>query len=384
MIFDSLTIYATFRDIRDALMSSKQKVSQDYLLMYLAERGHILSPYSTRDELIDYVSALTLGSSDFSELFDQLEVSSRPEKTASTKILTSTLSLDGKLLLKAVKALRELRKDKNETISAVADNNQLSVNVLYQDLDHGRTVLRQRRNRDVNIAIFKDKSGYTFRRPANPRLDEICSQLIAELQKHDSKPSRIEKIDLNRFSREKRTLFFNTLIHSIPRYTFHDLIKVGVSQPTSNINFIGGSDLEVDDDYDDDSVGESSTEQAAQVAAQVRSFLKKAALDGTGVLHSKELRQFLESGFFIARVVWQATENTASGSKVEFEALIAKPASGEDFRYSVKGVYPRKKDGTFVIVRQKPKEEDIGSLLALIEQAAKSAITTTEKSVGLK
>ncbi|MEE5065703.1 hypothetical protein V2J97_16805 [Pseudomonas alliivorans] len=378
MIFDSLAIFATYRDIYDALMSSKQKVSQDYLLNFLAERGYVLSPFSTREELIDYVSGLTLGSSDFNELFDQLEVSSRAEKTANTKMLTKALSLDEKLLLRAVKALRELRKHKNETISVVADNGRLLVNVLYQDLDHGRTVLRQRRNRNVNIEIFKDQYGYTFRRPANPRMDEICSQLIAELQKYDKTPLRIEKIDLNRFSREKRTLFFNTLINSVPKYSFHDLIRVGVSQPTFVVDFIGGSGADFDED---DEVDEGTSEQAAQVAAQVRSFLKKAALDGTGVLHSKELKQFLESGFFIARVVWQAIENTSTGQKVEFEALIAKPASGEDFRYSVKGVYPRKKDGSFVIVRQKPKDEDVGSLLALIEKAAKIAINTTERTV---
>lgn len=382
MIFDSLAIFATYRDIHDALMSSKQKISQDYLLSFLAERGYILSPFSTREELIDYVSGLTLGSSDFTELFDQLEVSSRSEKTANTKMLTKTLSLDGKLLLKVVKALRELRKHKNETISAVEDNSRLLVNVLYQDLDHGRTVLRQRRNRNVDIEIFKDRDGYTFRRPANPRVDEICSQLIVELQRHDKQPPRIEKIDLNRFGREKRTLFFNTLINSVSHYSFHDLIRVGVSQQSSVVDFVGGSDVDFDEDEDEDETNESASEQAAQVAAQVRSFLKKAALDGTGILHSKELKQFLESGFFIARVVWQAIENKPSGQKVEFEALIAKPASGEDFRYSVKGVYPRKKDGSFVIVRQKPKEEDVGSLLALIEKAAKLAIKTTEKSVG--
>lgn len=383
MTFANLALYATYRDIYDALMSSKQKVSQDYLHTFLAERGYFLSPFATRDELIEYVASLTLSVTDFAELFNQLEVATRAEKTASTKILSRTLVLDNKALLKVVKVLRELRKHRNETISASEEGERLAVNVIYQDLDHGRTVLRQRRNRNVNIEIFKDKDGYTFRRPANPRMEEICAQLIRECQKIDATPAKIESIDLNRFSREKRTLFFQTLIQMIPGYTFHDVIKVGVSQPTFIVDFSGPQDDEADDpEVDGDGIHEEKSEQGAQVAAEVKSFLKKAALDGTGVLHSKELKQFLASGFFIARVVWQAIENSTKGQKVEFEALIAKPSSGEDFRYSVKGVYPRRKDASFVIIRQRPREEDSGSLLALIEKAAKLAIKKTEESVS--
>lgn len=383
MTFANSALYATYRDIYDALMSSKQKISQDYLQEFLSGRGYFLSPFATRDDLIEYVAGLTLSAEDFAELFNQLETSVRAERTASTKMLSRTLVLDSGALLKAVKALRELRKHRNETISVSESDGKLAVNVIYQDLDHGRTVLRQRRNRDVNIDIFKDKEGYTFRRPANPRMEEICGQLILECQKLDTKPASIEKIDLNRFSREKRTLFFQTLIQAVPGYTFHDVIKVGVSQPTFTVSFTEGeNDVEDGFESETDDAGEEKTEQGAQVAAEVRSFLKKAALDGTGVLHSKELKQFLASGFFIARVVWQAIENSTKGSKVEFEALIAKPSTGEDFRYSVKGVYPRRKDSSFVIIRQRPREEDAGSLLALIEKAAKKAIKATEESVS--
>ena len=108
MIATGSTFYATYRDIRDALLSSKQRISKEFLFDFLSCRGVLISGSSSREDLIETLASLTHGYSDFEEIYNQLEVVPRPERTTSRAIETS---VDSTKLQAAVEAIRTARRD---------------------------------------------------------------------------------------------------------------------------------------------------------------------------------------------------------------------------------------------------------------------------------
>lgn len=375
MIVTGSTFYATYRDIRDALLSSKLRVSKEFLFDFLSCRGVLISGSATREELIETVASLTHGYRDFEEIYTQLEVVPRPERTTYRVLKTP---INTTKLQSAVQAIRGIRQDHHEAINViVVEGGATKIKVEYTELDHGKTLLRQRRAREAEIEVYKVGQEIRLRYPANERLEEIVNSLIESMQKDEKAPIKQEIIDLSAFDKEHRTLFFKSLLSNLDGYEFSDVIKVAVDNEIDHIEFSeeGGdmSEPELDDDQASEEEGSDAAEIRAEVAAGVKSFLKSAALDGTGVLHSKELQQFLESGFFISRVIWQATQKIKNGHKIEIEAMLENPSKGTGFRYSVKGYYPCKKDGSHTLTRRQADETRKKSVLAVIEDAAMKA-----------
>jgi hypothetical protein len=371
MIATGSTFYATYRDIRDALLSSKQRISKEFLFDFLSCRGVLVSGSSSREELIETLASLTHGYSDFEEIYNQLEVVPRPERTTSRAIETS---VDSTKLQAAVEAIRTARRDHHEAINLiVADGGATKIKVEYTELDHGKTLLRQRRVKEAEVEIYKVGKQIRLRYPANERLENIVDSLIESIQKNEKDPIKQEVVDLSSFDKERRTLFFKSLITSLSGYEFSDVIKVAVDNEIDAVEFSEETDFSEEDSDDEQTASDDVAELRAEVAAGVKSFLKSAALDGTGVLHSKELQQFLESGFFISRVIWQSTQNAKNGFKVEIEAMLENPSKGTGFRYSVKGYYPCKKDGSHTLTRRQASDVIKKPVLAVVEDAAMKA-----------
>lgn len=374
MIATGSTFYATYRDIRDALLSSKQRISKEFLFDFLSCRGVLISGSSTRDELIETLASLTHGYADFEEIYTQLEVAPRPERTTSRAIVTS---VDSSKLQAAVEAIRTARRDHHEAINLiVSEGGATKIKVEYTELDHGKTLLRQRRAKEAEVEVYKVENQIRLRYPANERLENIVDVLIESIQKNEKEPIKQEIVDLSSFDKTHRTLFFKSLITSLTGYEFSDVIKVAVANEIDVVEFAEDSasvthDSDEDQIDDDDSLEDA--ELRAEVVAGVKSFLKSAALDGTGVLHSKELQQFLQSGFFISRVIWQSTQKIKNGFKVEIEAMLENPSKGTGFRYSIKGYYPCKKDGKHTLTRRQASDVVKKPVLAVVEDAAMKA-----------
>lgn len=373
MIATGSTFYATYRDIRDALLSSKQRISKEFLFDFLSCRGVLISGSSSREELIETLASLTHGYSDFEEIYNQLEVVPRPERTTSRAIETS---VDSTKLQAAVEAIRAARRDHHEAINLiVAEGGATKIKVEYTELDHGKTLLRQRRAKEAEVEVYKVGEQIRLRYPANERLENIVDSLIESIQKNEKDPIKQEVVDLSSFDKEHRTLFFKSLITNLSGYEFSDVIKVAVDNEIDAVEFSNEADFsdDADDEQTESDDAADVAELRAEVAAGVKSFLKSAALDGTGVLHSKELKQFLESGFFISRVVWQSTQNAKNGFKVEIEAMLENPSKGTGFRYSVKGYYPCKKDGSHALTRRQASDVVKKPVLTVLENAAMEA-----------
>lgn len=380
MIATGSTFYATYRDISDALLSSKLRVSKEFLFDFLSCRGVLISGSATREELIETVASLTHGYLDFEEIYLQLEVVPRPERTTSRVL---KIPIDATKLQNAVKAIRTIRQDHHEAINViVSEGGATKIKVEYTELDHGKTLLRQRRAKEAEIEIYKVGQEIRLRYPANERLESIVNSLVTSMQNDDEPPIQQEIIDLSGFDKERRTLFFKSLLSGLNGYEFSDVIKVAVDNEIVDVEFSDAGSDTTDSELDDEEDGGLEVaELRAEMAAGVKSFLKSAALDGTGVLHSKELQQFLDSGFFISRVIWQATQKIKNGNKVEIEAMLENPSKGTGFRYSVKGYYPCKKDGSHTFTRRQAAEAIKKSVLGVIEDAAMKAFLEHSKAL---
>jgi hypothetical protein len=374
MIATGSTFYATYRDIRDALLSSKQRISKEFLFDFLSCRGVLVSGASSREELIETLASLTHGYSDFEEIYNQLEVVPRPERTTSRVIETS---VDSTKLQAAIEAIRTKRRDHHEAINLiVAEGGATKIKVEYTELDHGKTLLRQRRTKEAEVEVYKAGKQIRLRYPANERLENIVDSLIESMQKDVKDLIKQEFVDLSSFDKEHRTLFFKSLITSLNGFEFSDVIKVAVDNEIDTVEFSEEADFSEEDADDKHAPSDDAADVAefrAEVAAGVKSFLKSAALDGTGVLHSKELQQFLQSGFFISRVIWQSTQNVKNGFKVEIEAMLENPSKGTGFRYSIKGYYPCKKNGSHTLTRRQASDVVKKPVLAVVEDAAMKA-----------
>jgi len=362
-------------------LSSKLRVSKEFLFDFLSSRGVLISGGATREELIETVASLTHGYNDFEEIYLQLEVAPRPER-ATHRVLKTPINITK--LQDAVKAIRATRQDHHEAINViVSEGGSTKIKVEYTELDHGKTLLRQRRAKEADIEVYKVGQQIRLRYPANERLESIVNSLVESMQKDEKSPIQQEIIDLTNFDKERRTLFFKSLLSGLDGYEFSDVIKVAVDNEIADVEFSDAvnevPDSELDEDQDEEDEGVEVAELRAEVAAGVKSFLKSAALDGTGVLHSKELQQFLDSGFFISRVIWQVTQKIKNGNKIEIEAMLENPSKGTGFRYSVKGYYPCKKDGSHTLTRRQAGETIKKSVLAVIEDAAMKAFLEHSK-----
>lgn len=376
MIARGTICYPTYRDVRDALLSSSQKPSTDYLLVFLADRGIFISNDLSRDEIVEEISMRKLSFNDFEELLDLIEVQSRNEKIEFKSIKNSSLDLNAIKINELANKLQEKRENNGEIISVDTDSTgKISINVNYIEFDYGKTPLRQRREKEAKIEIIKENGSNKFRYPSNERMRDVVGNLLHLIEDESEEDIQVKEIDLSNFSREKRTLFFRELMRSLDGYKFEDVIKVGLENKANDIGFTETESNEVSEELEE-------IEKEA-IEADAKSFLKKASLDGEGLLHSEELRSFLSSGFYFSRVVW-IVKNTKE--KVALEALMENPIEGKNYKYSVRGIFPmkRNREGYAKNIKQLTPE-DRRRLSHLLENASYSAyekILNSEDSVS--
>ena len=361
MIARGTICYPTYRDVRDALLASSRKPSAEYLLVFLADRGIFISNDLSRDEIVEEISMRKLSFNDFEELLNLIEVHARNEKSEFKSINNSSIDLNAIKINELTNKLQDKREKNGEIINVETDSSgKIYINVNYVEFDYGKTPLRQRQEKEAKIEIIKEKGFIKFRYPANERLRDVVGNLLGLIEDENEEDIQIKEIDLSNFSREKRTLFFRELMRSLEGYNFEDVIKVGLENKANDIGF-------TEDQDNEDAEGLEEIEKET-MEAKAKSFLKKASLDGEGLLHSEELRSFLDSGFYFSRVVWIVIN---SKEKVALEALMENPVEGKNYKYSVRGIFPmkRNREGYAKNVRQ-PTPEDRRRLSHLLENAS--------------
>jgi len=165
--------YATNREIRDLLLSGKQRITENVLLELLRDRGMLCSPDEPRDALVERLSMLTHDYTDVCGLLERRESPRRGEKT-------STISIDIPLTPEELKEfIEEYQKDEsNEKVTHYKKStDEFVMNVTYFDPDYSKTRLLQWQERNATIEFVKKDGRTELRLPATDKARAIVDNI---------------------------------------------------------------------------------------------------------------------------------------------------------------------------------------------------------------
>lgn len=354
--------YATEKDIFDALSSKKKKITKELLLDLCNQRGIILSEAEDREDIIEYLAMLPFSFNSLSEITSLIRTLSRAEKTTSSEIASPMTATE---ITRVVSALKRDREQNGEAYSVISESKDKTVvKISYSVIDLGMTRLRQRVDREDVIEFVNEAGTTKIRRPANEKMEEVTTAFVSEYRKQAGKPIAQETISLAGIQDSKlRTYFFVELVTKMPNLALSDVTHVRVS--------ILGDHREISED------DESDNEEAEEVMI---GYVKRAALDGVGLLYSEEYQDLSAKGFYISEIRWNAIEKKGEKNKIKFEASFADPEQCSVFLYNALGYYKNTDDGFAKTKLPLPLDQK-NNMLKAIEESAKKAQAGCEKRI---
>lgn len=347
--------FATDKDIYDALSSKKKRFTKDVLIDICKKRGILISTSEIRSDLISYISMLPHDFNDVDSLMKLIIANTRSERKTSSEIQSEISNSNINSVVNTLKRDREKYGEKYTVITEAKD--KVIIKVEYSIQDFGMTRLRQRFEKEDYIEILKENGVTKFRRPANERNNEIFKDLIKEVKRTNSDTIKEQDISLSGFKNpELRTLFFVKLVNGIENMDLSDVTHIRVS------SFKEANVFE-ESEYSDESKGTKEV---------LIGHVKRAALDGVGLLYSAEYQSLKERGFFISSITWNSIEKSGIGDKIQFEASFEFPEECNSFVYNVRGFYKKGLDG-YSNTKYPLKDLSQSSYLRLIESSAKNS-----------
>lgn len=367
MINNTLQYCATDKEIYDALMSAKQKISEKVLLELAKDRGIFFSPKDSREDLISAISLLSHDYHDLNTLLEQREHQGRQEKLTSVTLPEALTVEEIKEVLKEYTA--DSPPDEKVTHHAKG-NDQVVATVKYSDIDYGKTRLIQRTPKEAGIEFHIESNKTVIRMPANDRIKGIFGKLKDKLDSKRKTEIPAIRIEIGEFeSPALRTEFFTILISDLNGFSLKNVTSVKVERLKHEPE---EGELQLEDDQE--------SEEAKQEAL---ALVKKVALKGETLLASEEYQSLAKKGFFITSIIWRSMLAKHPYPTIEFEAAFEEPMLGKGFKYFVRGAYN-------VIDKQYTKTirpvdvEDREKYLSVIEDTAASAIKALRKKAQIE
>ena len=264
---------------------------------------------------------MTLGYKDFEWIGRILENPNRKDKSTHA---TLKGELEGKHVKGACETVKaNLTVAGDDSVTVIKKGNKTTLKVTYVDHDFTKTEMRQRSVKVCEVEIEQSGSGVVMKMPSTKKGKEISEQLKRALR-YQAKEESGEELEEHSISLEaisdakSRSQFFDKLIHNVAGFEIDTVTSVDV------FNFRSGGSDEFDEE---------------DAEAKLASYINKAALNGEGVLESKEFSQLHSQGFYIYRIVWLANELGTEKPRVEFEVQFGDPSTCKDFNYKVRGLY---------------------------------------------
>lgn len=353
----------TDKNIFDALQH--KKVTQKELVLFLRERGILVSNKASKQQLIEKISSLTHSYADFKWIGKLLENPNRKEKSTHSKLKGKVEDKQIQEACNIVKANLSVENDDSAKISKSGGKTTLTVT--YVDHDFTKTELRQRTIKTCEIQIEHDADGVVMKLPSNKKAKEVSDSLKTVLNAKvcESTGNELEELTISLDTiadAKERSTFFDKLIKNIDGFEFDTVTSVDVYH----------FEQEMLDDFD-----EENSE------AKLASYINKAALAGAGVLESNEFVQLHNQGFYIYKIVWTANNIGDDKSKVEFEAQFGKPDSCTDFMYSVRGIYPyNDRTSGFNVTRKSATPHENDKYNVKLRNASEKALKIVLDSYG--
>lgn len=350
---------ATDKNIYDALQH--KKITQLALIQFLRKRGIFYSSSTSKDELVDIISSLTLDYEDYKWICQQLENPNKKEKSTHSTLKGGLSDKEISDSCNALKANLDVDVP-DDSVVITKTKDKTIVSVTYVDIDFTKTELRQRSTKKCEIELHNDGNELTITHPSSKKAAEVTKRLktILQSKKGEDKPLKEVVISLENISDpETRSKFFAILINNIEGYKFDTVSNVDVYHHIDQL----------DEDDDDEQSGSS----------RLAGYINKAALSGEGVLESAEFKQLHNNKFFIYRAVWTVTSVTPNGDKVEIEALFGTPSSCTNFKYLVRGYFNYNENHKgHVATRKSPSPKMIENFNKLIKKASESAFASVK------
>lgn len=369
MTRDKLLYCATDKEIYDALMSAKKKIDIALVLNLAKDRGIFYSPQESREALISNLSLLPHDYYDLNVMLDHRDHLGRVEKLTSV-VLSAKLTI-GDIQEVAKEYVGTSTTDELATSHSVGMN-QYVVNVCYSEVDHSKTRLVQRIQKEAKIEFQVEDGRTIIRMPANEKAKEIVEKLKQRLEEKQKAAIPVDLIEIGEFTTsEARTEFFTLLISQLNGFKLSNVTSVKV-EPIKQAP--GG--LELDPEEDDDDEREAADEDAL-------ALIQNVALRGGALLSSEEYQSLVKKGFFITEITWQSTTISAPNQKVEFSAAFDEPTSGKGFKYAVRGVY-NFSGGEYTKTMRPVKDERRQVLVYLLEQSASNALAVVREKLKVK
>lgn len=361
---------ATDKEIFDMMMASKQRITEGILLAFARERGIFCSPRDSREALVHYLSVLHYTDADLDTILSHRASSQRTEKRTSIK-LGAVISLED---IKAVcSEYREaVTGDDERVVTRQNGTNAYTATVNYSELDHSKTRLLQRREKEAEIEFFIKDNETIVRMPASPKAASVVEKLRQSLNARVQQAIPSDTIELSHVNTaEARTTFFTSLITSLPGYRLENVTDIKVESQLSR---------DLDDDGDEDET-EAEIEEKI-IERSMLSMVENIALKGTGLLAAPEYQQLKEKGFFITNVVWKSRQLVVPYDIVEFDAGFSEPRQGKGFRYNVRGIY-RNVNGAHTSTLRQISKEDKPPYFDIIENTARQVLLDLTNGIGV-
>lgn len=371
--------YADDRDIYDLIMSSVKYYSNSTLISIAKKRGILLSHEDDRQELAKRLSSMSYNWDEISELLTQTESPDRREMvTSSTHISDATLE-DMQEIVKKVAASRELFQDEIYSHKFYNNGNLLRLKVTYTEPDYSKNRMIQRRMKIITMDIQRKDGDLYIRREANDRSEKIFNEIIREVK---TPPKILDPHHFISLETEKnpdiRTNFFIRLMYDMDDFKLNDIVYLDVDRIHSDPR--GDEHEDSEDDGEDEGI--ETVERIPNMKEEAKALagiVESASLRGTNLLLASEYIGMREKGFFISHAVWKSSHEIKNGRLVEFHAGFSDGPRGSGFKFAVRGVYERNKDGTFQTTRHTPTEEIQNYYLEEIEHSAKDALANVGK-----
>lgn len=339
--------------IYDALHQSKLTKS-DLKELFLA-RGIVISSEVSREDLARYFSRLLHDYYDYQALAKRLGSSSRRDKSTISYVDMGELTIDE--VEDAAHELSDRIKEYDATAQVNRVGDKVEVVVNYRVTNFNKNEFSQVINREGVINLEVEDGKLLIRSPLTDTVENVKEVLVESVAVNNDVELSIESINMKGISSaEKRTEFFERLVHQIDGLAHHDVTDVFIYNPKNK-----------SDDFED---SDGDVEEVLDLGVHIT----RASLKGEKVLFSEEIKGLYDKGFYIWKIVWQAVEDSFDSDIYEFEAQFKNAEDFTGFSYLARGYYKYKEGGEYNSSRTGFSSMMESKLGVKIEKAAQLAV----------